>query len=369
MKVDYGLDWEPYWTKLQVTLAGGAPLDMCEMHDTRVNVFAKQGFLQPIDEYIDKKAPQGWPSAFHKSQVDSFTVDGKVYALPYDWATGGLYINLDWFKKAGVDVPDETWTWSDLLEAAKKLTAAGGGKNKWGMALPTDSYDHYPMVKAFGGEYVTGPTLKSHFKEPGTIAAFEYLYAAINRHGVMPNPQQIVSASGGSGDVLSVFASGDVAMLYTLNDAASSVVDLVGDKFKWTVAPTPKGDAGRFQFVGGSAWSLPVGSKHPDVTYKAMDALTNVPNSKLISKMSGAFSSRADIWQYAIPEKGLDPKAFKHTFYDLSADVTHPLYFPKYGQWDTSVYTKNTDALWANTTSDVAGVLAKIDDETQPLLS
>jgi hypothetical protein len=40
VQIDYGISWEEYWTKLQTTVAGGAQLDMCWMHDSRAQSYA-----------------------------------------------------------------------------------------------------------------------------------------------------------------------------------------------------------------------------------------------------------------------------------------------------------------------------------------
>ncbi len=39
-QIDYGISWDEYWTKLQTTIAGGAQLDMCWMHDSRAKSYA-----------------------------------------------------------------------------------------------------------------------------------------------------------------------------------------------------------------------------------------------------------------------------------------------------------------------------------------
>ena len=59
LQIDYGISWEEYWTKLQTTIAGGAPLDMCWMHDSRCPSYAALGMLMPLDEFIAESAAGG----------------------------------------------------------------------------------------------------------------------------------------------------------------------------------------------------------------------------------------------------------------------------------------------------------------------
>ena len=50
------------------------------------------------------------------------TYDGKIYAVPLNTAAACAFYNTEMFENAGVEVPK---TWDDMLEACKKLEAAG----------------------------------------------------------------------------------------------------------------------------------------------------------------------------------------------------------------------------------------------------
>jgi len=160
-------------------------------------------------------------------------------------------------------------------------------------------------------------------------------------------------------------------MLHSLNDTSFVMEDLIKGDFKWTIAPLPRGSAGHFQGVGGSAFSIPKGSPHPDLTYEFIKyALSDPKNLPVTAKMGSMFVANTDYWQEGIPAADIvDPDHYAHTFYELGrTDGVRPFYFPAYGRWDSSVYVKNTDALWTNTTSDVGKVMEQLQTETQPLL-
>jgi ABC-type glycerol-3-phosphate transport system substrate-binding protein len=371
-QVDYGINFNNYWTKLQTAVAGGSQLDMCWMHISRAQLFAAQGLLEPLDDHIKNDKPTGWPGDFYSAQVDAFRYQDKQYGIPYDWATGGLYVNVDWFKKANVDLPTEDWTFSDLLSAAKKLKAAAPNPDQsWGMLLPNHPNQGYFMVRSFGGELFKGNPVKAYLTEPGTIDAFQYIYDAMWKHKVMPTPSQQAAAQGAGNTPVGVFASGRVAMVFALNDQAFIMNSLIGNRFKWTVAPTPKGQKGRFQLVGGSAWSIPKGSPHPQTTYQCIKfALTDPANLPTTAKMGSMFVSNVKFWKDALPPQDqVDQDAFKHTFYNLGKrDGVHTPYFPGYAKWVTSIYQKNIDTLWANQQSDVSSLLHQMQTETDAFL-
>lgn len=369
LQIDYGISWEEYWTKLQTTIAGGAPLDMCWMHDSRCPSYAQLGMLMPLDEFIAESAPEGWPDAFYQSQVDAFRFNGVQYAIPYDWATGGYYINLTVLDRAGVDVPTAETTFEELMEMGIKIKETSENPDEqWGFVLPTQPHSTEWIVRCFGGEQVTADPLTSHYNSPETIAAYQFLYDALHVHQVMVYPEAL-ETMGMAGPV--AFASGRTGINYSLNDEAFVFGEVVGEDVEWTMAPTGSGPGGRFQFVGGSGFSIPVNAEFPEVSYECLKfTATDPANAPITAEMGSMFVSRMASWEDALPDpEQADPEIYKEVFYTLGAkDGVVPLYFPGYQQWASTIYKKNMDQLWANATSDVAGILQQVHEETQAFL-
>jgi raffinose/stachyose/melibiose transport system substrate-binding protein len=78
----------------------------------------------------------GYKDNLAPAAVDAFTVDGKIYGIPFAQSQVGFFYNKELMAKAGVDGA-AIKTWDDLLDAVKKLKAAGvtplmvGGADKW----------------------------------------------------------------------------------------------------------------------------------------------------------------------------------------------------------------------------------------------
>ena len=369
LEVEYGINWDDYWTKLQTTVAGGAQLDMVWMHDSRVQSYADLGTLLPLDDYIAASPPDGWPEKFYQSQVKAFQFEGMQYAIPYDWASRGLYVNLDVLDRAGVNVPTEETTFEQFLADGIKIKeSAENPDEQWAFFLPTDSNTTEWVVLGFGGKQVTPDPLTSHFNSPETIAAYQYLYDAIWTHEVMPAPDALEKL-GLANQV--AFSTGRLAMLAQLNDEAFVYAEIVGDQAQWTMAPTPRGPGGRFQFIGGSGFSIPMVAEFPDIAYELMKfAATDPDNLPVTAQMGSMFVGREDFWEYAVPGEELaDPEVFTEVFYTLGKrDGVAPLYFPGYQQWNATIWKKHMDRLWANATNDVTGVLQELHEETQAFL-
>ncbi|HXT09266.1 MAG TPA: extracellular solute-binding protein [Roseiarcus sp.] len=94
---------------------------------------AKAGFLKDIKGEVADTVNTLSPTA-----VAAFTVDGKLYGLPFDTDAVPIFFNKALFAKAGLK-PEEMRTWDGFLAGVKKLKGAGvtpivvGAGEKWPM--------------------------------------------------------------------------------------------------------------------------------------------------------------------------------------------------------------------------------------------
>ena len=81
--------------------------------------YADSGKLAKLDDiaadFVGSKAMRG---------VSSYRIDDSVYALPYRQDVWLLFYNKTMLNKAGIGVPDGSWTWKDYESAAKRLKEA-----------------------------------------------------------------------------------------------------------------------------------------------------------------------------------------------------------------------------------------------------
>ena len=81
-------------------------------------------------------AMAGYKDNLAPAAVNAFTLDGKIYGVPFAQSQTGFFYNKELMAKAGLD-GTKIKTWDDLLDAVKKLKAAGitplmvGGADKW----------------------------------------------------------------------------------------------------------------------------------------------------------------------------------------------------------------------------------------------
>ena len=111
-----------YWTKLQTGIAGGQSYDVFWMNGPNLRAYASQGALSDLQSLVGAGVDL---AAFPQQLVDLYTHDGKLYGLPRDFDTIGLYYNKELFDAAEVAHPTADWTWQDLRSAAEHLTQEG----------------------------------------------------------------------------------------------------------------------------------------------------------------------------------------------------------------------------------------------------
>lgn len=369
---DWGVPWGEYWTKMPTQLTAGAEIELMWMHDSRCQTFAANGWIVPLDDFLASFTPPGWPDEFYPSQVKAFQYQGKQYGIPYDFASGGFYLNLDLFEAAGVEPPTESTTWEQFLEMAKALTKQDGDQTvQWGVGgLPTSwSGGAYFIVKSFGGDYWNEEITQSMFTNEATIAAFQFLADLMWEHGVMPSSDMLAGLGMGAG---LAFASGLTAMHYSLNDEAFVLQESIEGKFNWGFAPTPQGPGGQYYFTGGSAFSIPHTSTQPEMAYELIRyTLTNPETLPISGEMGSQFTGNMNFYEFGLPLEawGVDREAFKTTFYDLPrAHGIAPVYHPKYLEWETSIYQAIMDRLWIGEERDAAVVCQECHEATNQLL-
>ena len=369
-----GVAWGDYWTTLPAQLAGGAEIDMAWMHDTRNDTFAANDWLVNLDGYLEACPPPGWPDHFVTSQINAFNYQGSQYAIPYDLAPGGLYVNLDLFEAAGLDLPDENTTFAEFTELAIALTEdtdGDGDTDIYGvsnMAGPgSGAGGAYWIIKSFGGELYNEAATESLLDSEEAVAALQWIADMIWEHGAHPT-SEAVAASGFTNEFF--FANGKSAMHYALNDAASRMDVVVDDAFNWTVVPTPTGPAGRYNFIGGSAFAIPASAAHPDLAYELIRyTLANPAHICRTAELGAALTSQSDFHNCAAPADAPYADAYHHVFSNIGVrDGVHPMYHPKYLEWETSVWIPNMDLLWTGEERDAAVAVAAAHEQANALL-
>ncbi len=133
VKVDIDMTGARMQTRLMLSLAAGvgAP-DVSQFELTDAPRYIATGRLTDLTEVAAK-----YKSMFPASLWDSCTMNGHVYAIPWDIGPCGVFYKRDLFLRYGIDAA-KIETWDDYIEAGKTIFQRSGGRTKM-LALGSNS--------------------------------------------------------------------------------------------------------------------------------------------------------------------------------------------------------------------------------------
>lgn len=179
-------------------------------------------------------------SNYYEGAVDSCTIDGTLYGVPFGVNCLGLYYNEDMLSEAGCTVPT---TWDELKETARKLTKDNvTGLAFCSLANEEGTFNFMPWVWSTGAD-------SYDIDSEGGIKALTLAKDLVDS-GAMS--KECINWT--QGDVMNQFISGNVAMMingpWQIPTMQQEAPDL-----NWNVALIPK-DAEYASCLGGENYAV-----------------------------------------------------------------------------------------------------------------
>jgi multiple sugar transport system substrate-binding protein len=237
-----------YSDKLTVSLSGGSDIDVFLLKDPSAagGLVAKKQ-LMPLNEFQEKE-PGVFSAPEFGSGIKEYTVDGKIYAIPYRLDYYFLYYNKDVFDAAGVKYPSNNMTWPEYRETAKKLSSGQGTSRVYGAYFYTWAHQFFQLGFEKGFTNVVDGDYE--LLKDGLTMVKEMMY---DEQSAMDYPTVVSTGAGYKG----VLQKGAAAMMYQGtwliqqldSDAKKGVA-----KVNWGIAKLPtwsgKGDCTYGMFTG-----------------------------------------------------------------------------------------------------------------------
>jgi multiple sugar transport system substrate-binding protein len=271
--------WDEFEPKLMTMYAGNIAPDIYGTGGTNPWVErVYRGMVKELDPYMDQDP--ALKEDLHPVGVQSYTIAGKMIAMPLCLCPAAVSINATRFDEAGLEYPpvdwsSTAWTWDEVIDTAKKMTLDKDGDGK------IDQYGFNPghaspwyYTRLWGedlvsdDDYASGILHKWQTDKPevyeAAVAGLQARADAIYKDEVTPSPET-ASALGQIGDVLK---TGAVAMNFTGGWA------LWGDlpeEFEFRYAINPLGGANGSGTRVENTWVDPVQissqSQNPDAAW------------------------------------------------------------------------------------------------------
>lgn len=258
------LPWDQYWQKLQLGYASGDVSDVYFWDVQAYGHFKRELLLnlQPMIDSTDLLDAAKYPTAL----FEPWKLDGtNMYAVPENLQTIALYYNKTLFDAEGLAVPDDTWNYDQIVEAAIALTKRDGDRvNQWGMNAGNLNvwWGTQTLAWARGDAFfdkVLEPT-KFQFSNPANVESLDFVRSLVNDHKVTPTP----ATAAESGDTTG-FQSGRVGLVVEGSWQISAFAEL---PFEWGVTSIPMVGDQRVPayFMGG--WVIAKDSEVPEQAFE-----------------------------------------------------------------------------------------------------
>jgi len=182
-------------------------------------------------------------STYYPGPVNSCTLDGKLYGVPFGSNDLVLFYNEDMLNAAGCEVPT---TWDELLDVAKKTTTDSVyGFGHCAVQNEEGTFNFLPWV------WSTGAT-SYEINTDGGIKALEFEKALVDAGAF---PKEAINWT--QGDTMNQFSAGNLAMMINGTWQIPTMRENIKD-FSWNVAAIPQ-DAVQASGLGGENYAVIAG--------------------------------------------------------------------------------------------------------------
>lgn len=343
------LTWSDGHEKIAIALATGGGPDVIELGSDWIAEFAASKRLTDLSDKLGglKDSLLMWEPA---------TYEGKIYAVPWMLGTRVLYCNRALLEKAGYSKDFVPTTWTELLEASRKIDDLGEDVFGFG----SNSAERHRLYKKFlpffwsaGGEVFNANMTQTQFNTAAGLASLDY-YLMLSATGIIETQARIEEyfTAGKIGFVI----SGEW-LVPKLNQAQLP--------FEYFVATMPAAQPGGkgYSFAGGEYLVINEASANKDKAMQLLRFLTLPDNDVRFAKATGSFTpvNRGS-------QMNVDPAltATAAVFQKQIADSRPTPVHPGWVAVEEIIERGLEQALYGRMKS--SEVLEMIDRETQPIL-
>ena len=237
--IDVGLlpfaDRDDLIVRLSTSIAGGQPPDLFLMNYRYYGQFAARDALEPVDPHLRTSEVLS-ADDFFQTSMTPFQWDGEQMCLPQNVSSLVVYYNADLFADAGLPLPAEGWTWSDMVQSAEALTHGDGGDGAaevYGLGVDPEIIRLAPFIWSNGGTVIDDEADPTRFDfDAPAVTAIQRFLDLRSVHGVTPT-----DAEAESEDLETRFLNGRLGMLMESRRVVPTLRTITS--FRWDVAPVP----------------------------------------------------------------------------------------------------------------------------------
>ena len=276
--------FDDFWTKMTTMAAGGQLPDIMQQDYSRITEWQSRNLLEPLDSYMASKAID--LSDVAKPILDSGRINGKLYAVSLGSNSYSMMLDVDAFKKAGIPLPAQDWTWDDFEKIALQLHeklgiyGIGGG-------FEVDELAWKSVYLADGQNLYTPDGKALAYKDDSLLVDNLKMLLRLIKAGAAPTYQEYLATFGGTtGNIqMDAIVTGKAVIEAVWSNQVVAVATASGPGRNFAVVHLPRlkhgGEAGNF-LKPSQFFSVTSQSKNKVEAAKFIDFFTNNIDANLI---------------------------------------------------------------------------------------
>lgn len=253
VKAQYQGEYDDSLNKLKSSQIGNMGADLVQVYEIGTRFMIESGWITPMQQMID--ADNYDLSQIEPNLAAYYTIDDRLYSMPFNSSTPIMYYNKEMFEKAGItEIPDSL----EGIEAiGEKLLNEGGAGQVISLGIYGWFFEQFigkqGLEYANNGNGRTEPATAIAFDENGAAENILTAWKSLYDKGYAPN----VGKGGDAG--LADFSAGKSAITLGSTASLKQILQDVNGKFEVGTAYFPKvksTDEGGVSIGGASLWAL-----------------------------------------------------------------------------------------------------------------
>jgi len=283
--------------KLLCGVVGNSPPDVFRREAMLFGDIAARDILRPLDDFIeaDKARPDGLHEEDHIPGVwESGRFEGKMYAIIENSNPLLMAYNRALFREVGLDPDRPPRTWTEWLDATKRLTKrdAHGNITRLGCVFHNTRDDLSFYIRQQGKDAFSEDGTQCNLDSPEGVRAAEFLNALYEANGGRGAYDRF-SAMAIPNDRYDPFGSGDVAMVIE-DDWVIYRARKIDPDFEIGICPVPAPDG--FDPITVSSTHpllmIPVNARHPKEAWDFIRFVMSVDGQMAMNDANAEYGLR-----------------------------------------------------------------------------
>ncbi|MEG6566146.1 ABC transporter substrate-binding protein [Thermoanaerobacterium saccharolyticum] len=244
--------------KLKASEQSKSGPDIMQVYDIGTKFMIDSGWTTPVQEFIDEDKFD--TSKLEPNLLSYYTVNGKLYSMPFNSSTPILYYNKNAFKEAGIDPNNPPNNFNEIEKYGKKLVKkdASGKITQYGYSMAIYGWFFEQFMAKQGALYANNGNGRD---KEATAVVFnnDAGLNIINWWKKLVDEGIAGNFGRKTDDTKNAFIAGRTAMIIESTASLKSILDGVGNKFKVGTAYLPAlndSKDGGVIIGGASLWIL-----------------------------------------------------------------------------------------------------------------